>query len=175
MIHVLVLKLYEGVIKYLHLLKVQWMIIILNKIYLVTLKNTTNTLIKGICHFLLLDHYNWPIIYEIWLNYWSKFGEKVQKKSLYGSLMDMLDSKDPLIVLADTIKGRNLKMNLHNITLKREDQLNQFCLMVGLLLLKQLENLSDENVVIAWKRNPYFNISVDLVISKQHYHVIVPI
>lgn len=29
-------------------------------------------------------------------------------------------------------------------------------LMVGLLLLKQLENLSDENVVVQWKRNPYY-------------------
>ena len=29
-------------------------------------------------------------------------------------------------------------------------------LMVGLLLLKQLENLSDEEVVVQWKRNPYY-------------------
>jgi IS5 family transposase len=29
-------------------------------------------------------------------------------------------------------------------------------LMVGLLLLKQLENLSDEKVVIQFKRNPYY-------------------
>lgn len=28
--------------------------------------------------------------------------------------------------------------------------------MVGLLLLKQLEDLSDENVVVQWKRNPYY-------------------
>lgn len=28
--------------------------------------------------------------------------------------------------------------------------------MVGLLLLKQLEDLSDESVVLQWKRNPYF-------------------
>lgn len=28
--------------------------------------------------------------------------------------------------------------------------------MVGLLVLKQLENLSDENVVLAFKRNPYY-------------------
>ena len=28
--------------------------------------------------------------------------------------------------------------------------------MVGLLLLKQLRNLSDENVVENWKQNPYF-------------------
>ncbi len=29
-------------------------------------------------------------------------------------------------------------------------------LMVGLLILKQLENLSDEVVVLQWKRNPYY-------------------
>jgi IS5 family transposase len=29
-------------------------------------------------------------------------------------------------------------------------------LMVGLLLLKQLENLSDERVVLQFKRNPYY-------------------
>ena len=28
--------------------------------------------------------------------------------------------------------------------------------MVGLLLLKQLEDLSDENVVLQFKRNPYY-------------------
>ena len=46
--------------------------------------------------------------------------------------------------------------------------------MVGLLLLKQLENLSDERVVLQFKRNPYyqyfyslgnfvFDIGLDLV------------
>jgi hypothetical protein len=29
-------------------------------------------------------------------------------------------------------------------------------LMIGLLLLKQLENLSDERVVLQFKRNPYY-------------------
>ena len=29
-------------------------------------------------------------------------------------------------------------------------------LMAGLLMLKHLENLSDENVVLQWKRNPYY-------------------
>jgi len=28
--------------------------------------------------------------------------------------------------------------------------------MVGLLILKQLENLSDENLVLQYKRNPYY-------------------
>jgi IS5 family transposase len=28
--------------------------------------------------------------------------------------------------------------------------------MAGLLMLKQLEDLSDESVVLQWKRNPYY-------------------
>ncbi len=31
-------------------------------------------------------------------------------------------------------------------------------LMVGLLILKQLENLSDEAVALQWKRNPYYQV-----------------
>ena len=78
-------------------------------------------------------------------------------KNLFsGTFMDMLDSKDPLIVLGDSFPWS-----------KVEDELGQYYsgigrppkpirLMVGLLLLKQLENLSDENVVLQFKRNPYY-------------------
>ena len=78
-------------------------------------------------------------------------------KNLFnGSLMDMLDSKDPLIILADNFPWSKI-----------EDELGQYYsgigrppkpirLMVGLLLLKQLENLSDEDVVLQFKRNPYY-------------------
>ena len=78
-------------------------------------------------------------------------------KNLFsGTFMDMLDSKDSLIVLADSF-----------LWSKIEDELQQYYagigrppkpirLMVGLLLLKQLENLSDENVVLQFKRNPYY-------------------
>ncbi len=31
-------------------------------------------------------------------------------------------------------------------------------MMVGLLLLKQLENLSDENIVYQWKLNSYYQV-----------------
>ena len=30
--------------------------------------------------------------------------------------------------------------------------------MVGLLILKQLEGLSDEAIVLQWKRNPYYQV-----------------
>jgi IS5 family transposase len=81
----------------------------------------------------------------------------MQKNLFYGSFMEMLDFKDPLIALADNLPW-----------LKIESQLQQFYnntkvgrpnkpirLMVGLLLLKQLKNLSDERIVEEWKQNPY--------------------
>ena len=80
----------------------------------------------------------------------------VQKSLFSGTFMEMLDSNDPLIVLANNYPWSKL-----------EDYLQQFYtgigrppkpirLMVGLLLLKQLENLSDENTVLQFKRNPYY-------------------
>jgi IS5 family transposase len=80
----------------------------------------------------------------------------VQKSLFSGTFMEMLDSNDPLIILADNYPWSKL-----------EDYLQQFYtgigrppkpirLMVGLLLLKQLENLSDENIVLQFKRNPYY-------------------
>ncbi len=80
----------------------------------------------------------------------------LQKSLFSGTFMEMLDSNDSLIVLADNYPWSKL-----------EDYLQQFYtgigrppkpirLMVGLLLLKQLENLSDENIVLQFKRNPYY-------------------
>ena len=49
-------------------------------------------------------------------------------------------------------------MNLANTiaTITADPQTKPIRLMVGLLMLKQLENLSDENVVLQFKRNPYY-------------------
>ena len=68
----------------------------------------------------------------------------------------MLDANDPLIALADAIEWSVIIGKLE----KYYDQTNgrpgkPIRLMAGLLMLKQLENLSDENVVLQWKRNPY--------------------
>ncbi len=80
----------------------------------------------------------------------------VQKNLFYGSLMDMLDSNDPLVVLANTIKWSKFENEFAKYYFKDGRPAKPIRLMVGLLLLKQLENLSDENVVLQWKRNPYF-------------------
>jgi len=79
------------------------------------------------------------------------------EKNLFGgSFMDMLDSRDSLIVLADNLPWSKLENQLQKYYTGIGRPPKPIRLMVGLLLLKQLENLSDENVVLQWKRNPYY-------------------
>lgn len=80
-----------------------------------------------------------------------------QKNLFYGSLLDMLDSQDPLIALADTIDWQSIEKSLSvHYTHNNGRPAKPIRLMAGLLMLKQLENLSDERVVVEWKRNPYY-------------------
>lgn len=86
-----------------------------------------------------------------------KSTSRTQANLFYGSLINMLDASDPLIALADAIEWDRIVQKLE----KYYDQTNgrpgkPIRLMAGLLMLKQLENLSDENVVLQWKRNPYY-------------------
>ncbi|MGZ5209245.1 MAG: IS5 family transposase, partial [Sulfuricurvum sp.] len=82
---------------------------------------------------------------------------RTQANLFYGSLINMLDEHDPLIALANAIEWKRIEDGLD----KYYDHTNgrpakPIRLMAGLLMLKQLENLSDENVVLQWKRNPYY-------------------
>ena len=80
-----------------------------------------------------------------------------QPNLFHSQLGDMLDSRDPLIALADTIDWTFFDKEFEKYyTLDNGRPGKPVRLMVGLLLLKQLENISDENVVLQWKRNPYY-------------------
>ena len=68
----------------------------------------------------------------------------------------MLDTRDPLIALADAIDWSYFEKSFSQYYSKEGSPAKPIRLMVGLLLLKQLENLSDEKVVSQWKRNPYY-------------------
>lgn len=68
----------------------------------------------------------------------------------------MLDSNDPLIALADTINWEKFDESFEKYYSVDGRPAKPIRLMVGLLILKQLENLSDENIVLQWKRNPYY-------------------
>jgi len=81
----------------------------------------------------------------------------VEKNMFAGSFMDMLDSKDPLIVLANNLPWSKIEKELSkyykNNKVGRPNK--PIRLMVGLLLLKQIKNLSDEKIIQEWKQNPY--------------------
>ena len=80
----------------------------------------------------------------------------VEKNMFSGSFMDMLDTNDSLIVLANNFPWSKIESELSQYYTGIGRPPKPIRLMVGLLLLKQLENLSDENVILQWKRNPYF-------------------
>lgn len=88
----------------------------------------------------------------------SKFEAWPTQNSLFGEdLLLQLDPQDPLLKLAAVIPWSEFDesfaahYSLHqgrpSIPIRR---------MVGLLILKQLENLSDEQLVVQYKRNPYY-------------------
>jgi IS5 family transposase len=70
--------------------------------------------------------------------------------------MDMLDTHDPLIQLADTIPWSKFEIEFKKYYTGEGRPPKPIRLMVGILLLKQLKNLSDESIVEHWKQNPYF-------------------
>ena len=80
--------------------------------------------------------------------------------NIFGSdLLLQLDPSDPLLKLSTTIPwGIFDKEFAKHYSKDKGAPSKPIRLMVGLLLLKQLENLSDEAVVLQWKRNPYYQV-----------------
>lgn len=68
----------------------------------------------------------------------------------------MLDSNDPLVALTEIIEWGVFEDAFASFYAEEGRPAKPIRLMVGLLILKQLENLSDENVVLQCKRNPYY-------------------
>lgn len=79
------------------------------------------------------------------------------QSSLFSTLSDQLDSKHPLYLLANTIKWQLFEdafSRHYSSTMGKPAK--PIRLMVALLILKQLRNLSDENITLAWSENLYF-------------------
>ena len=70
--------------------------------------------------------------------------------------MDMLDTNDSLIQLADIFPWSKFEEEFKKYYTGEGRPPKPIRLMVGILLLKQLKNLSDESIVEHWKQNPYF-------------------
>ena len=79
-----------------------------------------------------------------------------QGNFLYQDLLEQLNPKDPLLLLAGKIPWEIFDREFSVLYADRGRPGKPIRLMVGLLLLKQIENLSDERVVEAWVRNPYY-------------------
>ena len=78
--------------------------------------------------------------------------------SLFGTdLLQQLDTDDPLLQLANIIPWSEFEQAFaKHYTPDVGRPAKPIRLMVGLLLLKYIENLSDEKVVVQFKRNPYY-------------------
>ncbi len=68
----------------------------------------------------------------------------------------MLDSRDPLVALADTMPWDFFNKELERYYSDKGRPANPIRLMVGLLMLKQLKDLSDEELILQVKHNPYY-------------------
>lgn len=75
---------------------------------------------------------------------------------LYPDLLKLLDPKDPLLALAQRFPWEMIEREFAPLYAEIGRPAKPVRLMVGLLLLKQIESLSDERVVEAWVRNPYY-------------------
>ncbi len=79
-----------------------------------------------------------------------------QANFLFPDLLDQLNPAHPLLKLAKRIPWQRFEDEFAGLYSQAGRPAKPIRLMVGLMLLKQLENLSDERVVEAWVANPYF-------------------
>jgi IS5 family transposase len=82
----------------------------------------------------------------------------IHQTNLFGQdLLLQLDPDDPLLRLASAISWGKFDQDFAvHYACGIGAPSKPIRVMVGLVLLKQLENLSDEEVVLQWKRNPYY-------------------
>jgi IS5 family transposase len=79
-----------------------------------------------------------------------------QVNFLYQDLLDQLNPKAPLLLLAKKLPWEMFEREFAPLYAEVGRPAKPIRLMVGLLLLKQIENLSDERVVEMWVQNPYY-------------------
>jgi transposase, IS5 family len=79
-----------------------------------------------------------------------------QLQFLAPSLREMLDPKNPLYRLSETIDWTEIEAELSPLYADFGRPAKPIRLMVGLNLLKHMFNLGDETVIKAWVENPYY-------------------
>ena len=81
----------------------------------------------------------------------------VPQMSLF-NIVDQLDPSDPLLALGRHFDWPALEKELSPLYSDQGRAAKPLRLMSGLLILKQLYNLSDESVVEQWRMNPYYQV-----------------
>ena len=79
-----------------------------------------------------------------------------QGRLFAGDLLEHLNPKDPLLLLGKAIPWEVLEEEFSPLYSDIGRPAKEIRLMCGLLILKQLEDLSDERLLMSWVRNPYF-------------------
>ena len=79
-----------------------------------------------------------------------------QQSFLYPNLLDQLNPKHPLLQLASAIDWERFEESFSSKYSDRGKPSKRIRLMVGLSILKYLENLSDEVLIERWVQNPYY-------------------
>lgn len=81
-----------------------------------------------------------------------------QNSFLYPNLVDQLNPQHPLLMLAANIPWQYFEDEFAPLYSHRGKPAKPIRLMVGLSILKHLENLSDEVLVKRWVQNPYYQV-----------------
>ena len=86
----------------------------------------------------------------------SKPSDKKQRSFLLPSLAEQCDPRQPIKKLADKLPWGLYEEAFSDMYSEVGRPAKPIRLMVGLLLLKQIENLSDETLIERWVQNPYY-------------------
>ena len=79
-----------------------------------------------------------------------------QVSLLQKTLLEQLNPNDPLMKLSKVFPWETIENEFTRFYAVNGRPAKPIRLMVGLLILKQLMNLSDERIVVEWTRNPYY-------------------
>ena len=71
-------------------------------------------------------------------------------------MLEQISPKDPLMMLSRAIPWEVMKKEFSPFYAEIGRPAKEIRLMCGLLILKKLENMSDEGLLASWVRNPYF-------------------
>lgn len=86
-----------------------------------------------------------------------KAQKKTSQQSLFFRLEDQLNANHPLYILAGKIRWEKFEEKFKVLYCENNGRpCKPIRLMIGLLILKHLRNISDENIVIQWQENAYY-------------------